>query len=123
MDFEVAVPAADADAVGDPSGGASGCDSWTVGKLSSSFCATDVDLFGSTHLHAVNEEAGVRISSGQTALQLRTLDAALVSLEYKTALPNPVRKVLDGGRVAQNAYVNLCNNFWTTNYPNWYRTG
>ena len=24
------------------------------------------------------------------------------------------------GLVAQNAYVNLINNFWTTNYPNWY---
>lgn len=63
---------------------------------------------------------GVRISEGSTALQLRTLDAALVSLEYKTAFPNPVRKTIDGGRLGQNCYVNLINNFWTTNYPNWY---
>eukprot|EP01052_Picozoa_sp_SAG31_P031213 SAG31_NODE_3284_length_4464_cov_5.447194_3_plen_432_part_00 len=117
MDFEVAVPEV---IRVNASEGASRCDSWTVAKLGSTFCATDVDLFGSTHLHAVNEEGGVQISSGQTALRLRTFDAALVSLEYKTAFPSPVHKILDAGRVSQNAYVNLCNNFWTTNYPNWY---
>ena len=31
-----------------------------------------------------------------------------------------MQHVLDDGRVAQSAYVNLINNFWTTNYPNWY---
>ena len=31
------------------------CGSWTVSKLSSTFCATDVSLFGSTHIHAVSD--------------------------------------------------------------------
>lgn len=48
------------------------------------------------------------------------LKAALLSLEYKTAFPSPVHTELDGGRKAENAYVCLSNNFWTTNYPNWY---
>lgn len=91
------------------------CDSWTVSKLNASFCATDVDLFGSTHVHAVSDTGGVRISNGSTALQLRSKDAAIISLEYKTAFPDPVHKILDVGTVAQSAYVNLQNNFWTTN--------
>ena len=44
---------------------AGACASWTVSKLSSTFCATDVSLFGSTHIHAVSDEGGVSISSGQ----------------------------------------------------------
>ena len=151
LDFEIAVPTTPATASPglpkSPEGEV--CDSWTVSKLGSTFCATDVDIFGSTHLHAVSDTGGVKISSGATALQLRTFDAALVSLEYKSAFPSPVRQILDSGRLAQNAYVyvNLCNNFWTTvihsshlsvliyygnafintdlvqlfqNYPNWY---
>eukprot|EP01050_Picozoa_sp_SAG11_P004240 SAG11_NODE_265_length_11509_cov_26.341455_5_plen_639_part_00 len=87
-------------------------DSWVVSKLNSSFCATDVSLFGGTHVHAVGDEGGVSWSDEGT-LKLRSKDAALFSLEYKTAFPYPVNKSLDVGATA--VYANLCNNFWTTN--------
>jgi len=124
VDFEVAVPAAAAPAAvalrvpftlpAPPQ-----CESWTVAKLGSTFCATDVSLFGSTHIHAVSDadrvHGSVSISAGETVFRLTTLDAALLSLEYKTAFPNPVCRDLDVGLKAENAYVCLSNNFWTTN--------
>ena len=88
------------------------CDSWLVPKLNSTFCATDVSLFGATHVHGVSDAAPLRWPSG---LGLRTLDAAIVALEYKSALPEHVNTTVDEEGVAsQAAYVNLCNNFWTT---------
>ena len=99
-------------------GSGSGCDTWVVSKLNSSFCATDVDLFGATHAHAVSEEGGIRWTESGT-VALRTLDAALVSLEFEDALPDPVNRTIDDGAAGRSAYVCLSNNFWTTNYPNW----
>jgi len=34
------------------------------------------------------------LGAGDKSFRLTTLDAALLSLEYKTAFPNPVHKVL-----------------------------
>lgn len=146
MDFELAMPtdqpttatrspqASDAGA-----GSVSSCDSWVVPKLNSTFCATDVSLFGATHVHAVADIRPLEWTGAGTTVGLQTLDAAVVALEYKSALPEHVKTTLDAGVAA--AYVNLCNNFWcvsllvvaceltrfhsasvsrTTNYPNWY---
>jgi hypothetical protein len=120
MDFELAVPAAAAPTersfVADS---ADGCDSWVVTKLNNSFCATDVSLFGATHVHAVSDtDAALKWGdhSDKITVGVRTLDAAVVALEYKSALPEHVnRTVDDSGLSAASAYVNLCNNFWTTN--------
>ena len=38
------------------------------------------------------------VSFRPTALRLESLDAALVSLEYKTAFPDPVRRTLGDGQ-------------------------
>ena len=123
LDFELVPPAAPLPSGQQPqplaaAPAAAACrDSWVVSKLNSSFCATDVSLYGGTHVHAVSDEGGVSWTDQQT-VRLRTKDAALVSLEYKTAFPFPVNTTV--GRGPQAVYVNLANNFWTTNYPNWY---
>ena len=119
MDFELAVPAG---STGSTPADASGCDSWVVSKLNSTFCATDVSLFGATHVHAVSDvDSALKWETGGVAVGVRSLDAAVVALEYKSALPEHVNRTVDDtGVQAASAYVNLINNFWTTNYPNWY---
>lgn len=90
VDFEIAVPAASTASSGPrtrPAGSPSllpqvplRCDSWSVAKLGSTFCATDVSLFGSTHIHAVTDanhsHGSVLISEGATTLRLTSLDVS-----------------------------------------------
>ena len=62
---------------------AGGCESWVIFKLNSSFCATDVSLFGATHVHAVSDAySGLKWETGGMTVGVRTLDAAVVALEY-----------------------------------------
>jgi hypothetical protein len=68
---------------------------------------------GSQSMHAVSD-AGVSVSSasGDEVLQIRTLDAPLVSPGHPTVLPQ--------GRhapgMSQGVHFNLVNNMWGTNY-------
>lgn len=48
---------------------------------------------------------------------LRTLDAAIVALEYKSALPEHVNRTVDeNGASSPAAYINLSNSFWTAKW-------
>ena len=79
-------------------------------KSSSSDESSSSDMSSNTFIDGsdLSTVARARVRVGAvTALQLRSKDAAIISLEYKTAFPDPVHKVLDAGTVAQSAYVNL----------------
>eukprot|EP01043_Picozoa_sp_COSAG02_P014526 COSAG02_NODE_601_length_19715_cov_445.701315_13_plen_429_part_00 len=114
MDFELALPSRPRRTTAVPD--EDDCDSWLVPKLNSTFCATDVSLFGATHVHAVSDARPLRWQAADgNAIGLRTIDAAIVALEYKSALPEHVNTTVDEhGASSQAAYINLCNNFWTT---------
>ncbi len=114
MDFELALPSRQQRTGAVP--GVDDCDSWLVPKLNSTFCATDVSLFGATHVHAVSDARPLHWPAADgEVVGLRTLDAAIVALEYKSALPEHVNATVDRhGVSSQAAYINLCNNFWTT---------
>ena len=113
MDFELALPGRQQHTSEAPS--VADCDSWIVPKLNSTFCATDVSLFGATHVHGVSDERPLQWPAVDGNLvSIRTLDAAVVALEYKSALPEHVNATVDDGASSQAVYVNLCNNFWTT---------
>ena len=95
VDFEVAVPVTPNDDVVSGTAGTPApppvCDSWSLSKLGSSLCASDVSLFGSTHIHAVSdsdaEHGSVSLSgrggadAAAVTFRLTTYDAALLSLE------------------------------------------
>ena len=64
----------------------------------------------------VSSNEGSDANDGRSpSTALRTLDAAIVALEYKSALPEHVNRTVDeNGASSPAAYINLCNNFWTT---------
>lgn len=86
---------------------------WRFEKLGSWIDPLDVVRRGGRGLHAVNDR--VRYHDDQADLTLRTTDASLVAvgepslLRFPDALPDP-----RGG-----IHVNLFNNIWCTNFPQW----
>lgn len=76
-----------------------------------------VMLNGSQSMHAVSDE-GVSVSSadGAEVLQIRTLDAALVSPGQPTPFPEGIQPP----DMSQGMHFNLANNVWGTNYVSCY---
>jgi hypothetical protein len=83
-------------------------------KMGQWVASVDVVRRGNRRLHAVG--AGVEYRDGQDRLMVETLDAPLVAvgapalLEFSGDLPQPK----DG------VHVNLFNNVWGTNFPQWF---
>ncbi len=87
---------------------------WSLDVLGQSISPLDVTRDGSRHLHLIDR--GVRYRDERGALEIDSLDAALVApgrrslLDFNNRLPG-----LSGGM-----HFNLYNNVWGTNHPVWY---
>jgi hypothetical protein len=87
---------------------------WWVEKLGEWLPAADVVPNGNRRLHAVGTGVLSRDATGR--LLIETLDAPLVAvgtpslLDFRNDLPPP----------AEGVHVNLCNNVWGTNFPQWF---
>jgi hypothetical protein len=107
--FQPAVPAVDST-------------SWTMSKLNQKISPLEVMRNGSRSMHAVDEN-GISVVSacGRAVLNIRSLDAALVSPGKPTPFP-----IVDAAPdLSQGMHFNLHNNVWGTNYVMWwpYQTG
>ena len=87
---------------------------WWVEKLGQWLPTTDGVRNGNRRLHAVG--AGVRYRDETDELLIETIDAPLVAiggpalLEFRNDLP----------QADQGIHINLYNNVWGTNFPQWY---
>ncbi|CAL5218578.1 g272 [Coccomyxa viridis] len=94
-------------------------DSWTMSKMGSPISPLNVVLNGSQSLHAVDDEGimveGLGRQRSWEQLQIRTLDAALVSPGEATPFPVVDRKP----DMSKGMTFNLGNNIWGTNYVMW----
>ena len=87
---------------------------WSLHKLGQWLPATDVVPNGNRRLHAV--DTGVAYHDDTSRLLIETLDAPLVAvgspslLDFRNDLPDP----------AEGIHINLFNNLWGTNFPQWF---
>jgi hypothetical protein len=87
---------------------------WSLHKLGQWLPSTDVVPNGNRRLHAV--ESGVAYEDATNRLLIETLDAPLVAigtptlLDFTNDLPHP----------HEGIHVNLFNNIWGTNFPQWF---
>ena len=96
--------------------------SWEMSKLGQWISPLEVAVNGSRSMHGVDDD-GVRVGSGggeegdeKLQLQIRTLDAGLVSPGKKTPFPT-VHELPD---MEAGMHFNLINNIWGTNYVMWF---
>ncbi|KAK9821791.1 hypothetical protein WJX81_004092 [Elliptochloris bilobata] len=102
-----------------PSLAAADASSWLMQKLGQPVSPLDVIRNGSQAMHAVDDDGVAVVGTGPHAwerLQIRSLDAALVSPGKRTPFPN-----LDPAAVDMSQGVSFClsNNIWGTNYVMW----
>ncbi|CAL5224396.1 g7077 [Coccomyxa viridis] len=91
---------------------------WQMYKLGRPISPLEVVSNGSYSQHAVSDEGISVTGAGQHAseeLNIRSLDAALVSPGFPSPFPN-VRHMPD---LAEGMSFNLANNIWGTNYIMW----
>ena len=87
---------------------------WWMEKLGEWLPTTDVVPNGNRRLHAVG--AGVAYRDATDELMIETIDAPLVAigepslLDFRNDLPEP----------EEGVHVNLFNNVWGTNFPQWF---
>ena len=99
---------------------AGACNAWAIDKLGSFVCMADAITNGSPHIHAIGD-GGALWQGGGGSLKIKSLDAGLVCLGYESAFPTDGRPMVAlNGSAAEPLFISLHNNFWTTNYPNWY---
>jgi len=87
---------------------------WTLDKVDRPVSPLDVVAGGSRHLHAVSR--GLRYRDARGDFFLDTLDAPVFALGEKTPLGfSNLQPDLTTG-----FHINLFNNAWGTNYPQWF---
>jgi hypothetical protein len=86
---------------------------WTLDKVDQQVSPFDVVRGGARSMHAVTNH--VRYQDGRGSFQLTTLDAPVVAVESRSPLDfSPELPDLQ-----QGFHINLFNNAWGTNYPQW----
>lgn len=90
-----------------------GRDGWVLDKVNELVRPDEVVRGGNRSMHAVNES--VRWQGSNGAFQLHTLDAPLIALGRRT----PLNFSRDLPAMDAGFHVNLFNNAWGTNYPQW----
>lgn len=86
---------------------------WSFEKVNQEISAADVVRGGGRRMHAVTSKFAC--GDGQDRLTITTLDAPVVALGARSPL-NFSEELPDLG---QGVHVNLFNNAWGTNYPQW----
>lgn len=86
---------------------------WIFEKVNQDVSATDVVRGGGRQMHAVTSRLTCADDNHQ--LEITTLDAPVVALGVRSPL-NFSKELPD---LQQGAHVNLFNNAWGTNYPQW----
>jgi hypothetical protein len=86
---------------------------WILEKVDHDVSATDVVRGGGRRMHAVTSR--LACVDGDHRLEITTLDAPVVALGVRSPL-NFSQELPDS---RQGAHVNLFNNAWGTNYPQW----
>jgi len=86
---------------------------WILEKVDHDVSATDVVRGGGRRMHAVTSR--LACTDGDHRLEITTLDAPVVALGVRSPL-NFSQELPD---LQQGAHVNLFNNAWGTNYPQW----
>jgi hypothetical protein len=91
--------------------------SWTMSKLGREISPLEVMRNGSMSQHAVDEH-GISVTSacGKAVLNIRSLDATLVS----PGKPTPFPMVEELPDLSRGMHFNLHNNVWGTNYVMWW---
>lgn len=97
------------------------CNSWMIEKFNEPICGCDIVTGGSSHLH-VSGEQGARwgLPSSQNSFCVKSIDAGLISIGIRSAFPIPMHPLAPGLVSSGPLFLNLFNNFWSTNYPQWY---
>jgi hypothetical protein len=86
---------------------------WSFEKVNQQVLAADVVRGGGRRMHAVTSKFGC--GDGKDRLTITTLDAPVVALGSRSPL-NFSEELPD---LRQGVHVNLFNNAWGTNYPQW----
>ena len=86
---------------------------WILEKVDQDVSATDVVRGGGRRMHAVTSR--LRCADGDHRLEITTLDAPVVAFGVRS----PLNFSKDLPDLQQGAHVNLFNNAWGTNYPQW----
>lgn len=86
---------------------------WTLEKVNQEISPLDVVVGGGRRMHAVTSYFAV--TEEQHRLEITTLDAPVIALGARSPL-NFSRELPD---LMQGVHVNLFNNAWGTNYPQW----
>jgi len=87
---------------------------WQMNKMGEVIDPLDVVRYGNQHLHAVDRSLTWHDAKGN--LQIETLDAALVS----PGSPGLLKFGRTPVSVKGGMHINLQNNIWGTNFPQWY---
>ena len=95
------------------SSGTAGELKWILEKVNEEVSAADVVRGGGRSMHAVTSK--MARSDGKERLTITTLDAPVVALGSRSPL-NFSDELPD---LQQGVHVNLFNNAWGTNYPQW----
>jgi Domain of unknown function (DUF5054) len=86
---------------------------WTLDKVDQQVSPSDVVRGGARSMHAVTNH--VRYQDGRGSFQLSTLDAPVVAVGSRS----PLDFSPDLPDLQQGIHINLFNNAWGTNYPQW----
>ena len=81
---------------------------------------TDVVAHGATHLHSVGPDGKVVYTGREGSLSVVPLDAPIVSMGLLSPFPTPGDNSSLPSLMAGGVHVNVQNNIWNTNYPQWY---
>ncbi|MDT8306243.1 MAG: DUF5054 domain-containing protein [Anaerolineae bacterium] len=87
---------------------------WTLDKLGKHISPLEVVRGGNAKLHAVG--TGALYDDGNHRLTIETLDAPLIA----PGEPSLLRFDSEPPALQQGMHVNLYNNIWGTNFPQWY---
>ena len=86
---------------------------WILEKVDQDVSATDVVRGGGRRMHAVTSR--LSCADGNHRLEITTLDAPVVAFGVRS----PLNFSKDLPDLQQGAHINLFNNAWGTNYPQW----
>ena len=86
---------------------------WILEKVDQDVPALDVVRGGGRRMHAVTSR--LSCADGDRRLEINTLDAPVVAFGVRS----PLNFSKDLPDLQQGAHVNLFNNAWGTNYPQW----
>jgi hypothetical protein len=90
-----------------------GAQGWEFDKVGQLVRPADVVRGGGRSMHAVSEK--LRYSDTQGVFELATLDAPVVALGARS----PLNFSLELPTMQDGVHLNLYNNAWGTNYPQW----